>query len=228
MDDGLKYADELMGKIDDDEEDIKIIAKAKRDAKYQFYKTLFLRSFVQDFMSDGKVPDEAILTLEDQQIITRQALRNTTKSPYAFVTFNIDEKKCNLEVLQKTLIIFLKTKAIKEYAYVFEIRACENSQFTGLHAHVLLRYTCRPWDLHRSAKTKFKNLMNVDNHSCLNIKYIAELLLPDKINYMLGGKKQSKQKGVELSREYRALHNLEEIYDSCPPLPCRATPQIIE
>lgn len=223
-----KLCDGILKRIDDEEKDSLVIQRAKRDAKYQFYKTLFLRSFVQDFMDDGKVPDEARLTQEDKRIIQKQALRNATKPPYVFLTVS-PRPDVDLETFKKAIEKFIQRKMISRYAYVYEVRNCENGVYTGLHAHLMTRYMCRPHDYMRGAKSTFKHVCDVNNSEILNIKYIPEEVVSEKIDYILGNKKKSKEKGVVFSREYRTANNLIEIYESNPPLSCRvAKPNSLE
>lgn len=223
MDEHTTLCDDLLKRLDEDEKDALVIRRAKRDAKYQFYKTLFLRSFVQDFMDDGKVPDEAKLTVDEKLIIQKQVLRNSTKPPYIFLTVS-PRPDITLNVFKNCIEKFIMKKFIKEYAYVYEVRDCQNGIYTGLHSHILCRYVCRPYDFLRASKTAFKNVCNVNHSDILNVKYILEELLPDKISYMLGNKKKSKERGVELSRAYRQENDMPEIFESSPPFPCRATP----
>ena len=192
-----------------------VINRAYNDACYQFYKTLFTREFVRQYMEDGKVPIEP--DNKKQLAYIESSIQNTiTKPPYILLTVN-PRLDVPLSSLIKKIKKFAKRKIVFKYAYVYEVRDVDK----GLHCHMLLQYTCKPYDFKRSAKSTFKDICDVSNPSILNIKYVNECDLESKYNYLLGDKKEKKQKGVEATKAYRIKNKLQLIYESRPPLPCR-------
>lgn len=207
------------------EEEDKVVKKAFDDAKYQFYKTLFTRQFVVDFMTDGKLPDEGTGLKKQYLDYTEKAyLQNSTKSPFIFVTINPYATTEHVDFV-RSVVKFVSKKTIDSYAYVFEIR---ESPDKGLHCHALVKYNCKPFDFKRSTQSTFSKICDSKNPHVLNFKFINPEDCLSKVDYMLGKKTEKKQKGVKDTIAYRALNNLADIYESSPPLPCRATQLLVE
>lgn len=200
-----------------------IIKKAYNDALYQYAKTQFLRHFVADFMENGKIPSE-IKDPKYLEIMDKNYERISSKPPYYFITLN-PKPGVSFEDFAKLVEKQISKKGVRHYMYVYEIR---NADFGGLHCHMLLETSIRPYDFKRSLKNTFKNVMIVDNPEILNIKNIQYDIVMDKVNYMLGQKKDSKQKGVELTEIWRGQCKILPYYESSPPFPCRATQKILD
>lgn len=194
--------------------------KAYSDAYLQFYKTIYLRSMVGQFMTDGIVPNIDIDPTM-KKLIDYQINQTITKPPFLMVTIN-PRPDVILNDLKKSILKFVSKKSVIQYFYVYEVR----NEDGGLHCHVILKYEIKPYDFKRSAKNTFKNICDSSNPSCLNFRFIEEELLDSKINYLLGNKRERKLKGVEHSIAYRKKYNLEDYYESSPPLPCRTTQTI--
>ena len=150
--------------------------------------------------------------------MNQQAKKLQCKSPYCLVTVN-PRSEVTLQEFKKVIAKFVNKKTIPEWFKVFEVRKGD----TGLHSHILLRYTAPPYDFKRSAKNTFKKVCDSENPSVLNFRFVEEGLLPDKVSYMLGNKQSKKLKGVEDTKLYRARNNLPDYEESSPPLTCRAT-----
>lgn len=205
-----------------------IIEKAYQDALYQFYKTCFLRQMVTNFMNDGSLPIEVSDTYQ-RKLIEDQYIQNSTKSFYWFVTVSV-KPGVTFQEFEKAVKKQISKKIIKTYFYVYETRHLPdetNKLFEGLHCHMLLYSTVRPYDFKKSTKNTFKDLCTINNPEIMNFKNIPEDLIQDKINYMLGDKKESKQKGVSLTKAFRTRNNIEEYYESTPPFSCRGAKEIL-
>lgn len=199
-----------------------INTKAYDDAMYQFLKTAYLRSFVADF-AEGKLPDE--LKNIDNKFIKRldkEASRLSSKPPYMFITVN-PRKEITLSELKKAVEKCVSKRVIKDYHYCYEVRKKEEKNFVGLHCHILVympEYV--PYQFKRSVKNTFKHICDANNPNILNFKFIPNIeVFNEKIKYLQGNKQNDKLKGVELSKEYRRLNKLEDLYSNHPSLPCR-------
>lgn len=194
----------------------KVIDKAYRDATYDFYKHAFKSAMVANFMETGKIPitpDNAMQV----ELLEQARDRVITKSPYILLTINI-APGITFKELEKQIIKFSKRKIIRAYKYVYEIRDKKQDTYTGIHCHMILQYTCKPYDFKRSAQSTFKNVCDVKNKSILNIRYIDPSEIPDKIEYIKGKKQDKKKKGVELTKLWRKENTIAEIYESELPL----------
>lgn len=220
---GLELADDILRRLESipsiitDEERKAVIKKAELDAIYAFYKSLFSRQFCQDFIVDGITPGQHLETDSQKVIIDRARNAVITKPPYALITIN-PRLTITYEELEKAVNKFKKRKFIDNYLYVYEVR---KEDFSGLHCHMLIKYNCKPYDLKRNAKSTFKHVCDSDNPSILNIKFIAEDILPSKIEYLKGNKKDSKKPGVIFTKEFRFSNGIPDIFESTPQFPCR-------
>lgn len=194
--------------------------KAYLDATYKFLTTAYLREHVRAFSEDGTMPFD----IKDKKLLTmleNQANQLITKPPFVLITIN-PRPEVTLPELQKVVAKLLKKTTITHFAYTYEVRTGES----GLHVHILVQYNDKPHHFKRGIKNTTKNICDSNNPNILNFKFISEQNLDDKINYLKGEKKTSKLKGVEDSVAYREKYNLLPLYESSPPLPCRATEEI--
>lgn len=191
---------------------------AERQAKIHFVKVLTLKRLSDDLHTEGKIP------LPVSEDTVQCAIKSCTKkTPYIFLTVN-PQKDITLTAFMTAVNKFLKKKSITHYFGVYEVRKAE----TGLHAHILVSQNSPFYDFKRSTKNTFKNICNTENSNILNFKNISEELLPDKINYMLGGKKDAKLQGVQDTITYREKYSINPYYESVDPFPCRSTPKIVD
>lgn len=212
-----RKSNEIFALFENKETDEKIIQKARKDALYQFYKTLFLREYVTNFQETGETPLNHLETEEMKKLVYSSANRLITKPPFAFITVN-PRPDVTFEQFDKLVKKFVNRKIIQKYRYVYEIR---NEKFEGMHTHILVEYICRPFDLKRNCKSTFKNICMFNNPEILNIKYINESIIPDKMMYQDGEKKSEKMNAVYHTREWRVMNNIESVYESTPPFSCR-------
>lgn len=216
----MELADKMLKSLEVKKREIQLNPELEllgyKQATVAFWKALYSRQMMTDFMESGKVPYEP----NDKQRMeyinnARNALMS--KPIHALITVN-PKPGITLCELQKKLEKYISRKFIDGYIYCYEVR---KEDHTGLHCHILLKYNCRPYDLKRNTKNTFKTLCDSNNPKILNIKYIEEDLLKSKIEYILGNKQDSKKDGVKASIEYREQNNLSPYYESTPPLPCR-------
>lgn len=214
--------------------DEKFQAKLKRvseeaywEAQKQFLKTAYLRQMVCD-LAEGKIEDYAKLPAKQLQMLQQQCDNMSSKSPYWFITVN-PRSDIELSQFQKTIEKLLKKKCITNYAMAYEVRKKEGKTFKGLHCHIVLSHNIKPYDFKRSVKNTVKHITNVNNPEILNFKNLpTQEIVQEKILYITGNKSDKKQKGVAITKEWRKLNNLDEIYESNPPLPCRVAKKTIQ
>lgn len=219
----MELADQILTRIkrsealsisDDVKEELQI--KAYKDAFYQFYKTLYTRQFISDFMEDGTLP-HIPKNAEMLKYCQKASDRISVKPPYILLTVNI-RPDVKLDVLVAKVNKFVKRSIVSSFIYAYEVR---KEDMTGLHCHLLCKYVCKPHDFKRGAKSTFKDVCNVSHPEILNFQYIDEPRLRDEINYVKGVKNEKKKEGVKASIEYRKQNNLQDFYESTPNLPCR-------
>lgn len=211
-----------------DEERKMVLKKSYLKAAEKFYTMAFTRQMVQDFMVEGKRPFQELENGEQHRLLTKAVNSIAIKGEYCFMTINV-YPHITLDSLQCKVEKFVKRKGIvKSYFYVYEVRKEDNGNFDGLHCHLLFYRKCKPNDVKRGAQSTFKDTCNTTHPEILNIKYISEELAIEKIEYMMGQKKESKQKGVEATERYRHEYNLEPFYESTPTLPCRGAEEITD
>lgn len=197
----------------------KILKKSYTDALHQFYKTMFLRDMVAN-VADGKFPVHTNNSLIND-VHERTHDRFTTKPPYILITVNL-KTDVTLQSLMKAVSKFVKKKTVLSYAYVYEVRSVDQ----GLHCHLLVHYSPKPYEFKRSTKSTFSKLCDVNNPHCLNFKFVELDKISSKYSYLLGNKSDKKSKSVSATKLYREKHSLLPIYESNPPLPCRVAEEI--
>lgn len=184
----------------------KVAERAYKEALLQFYKTIYLRQMVEDFMSDGTIPLEIVCPTK-RAMIDRRASSCITKPPFCMITIN-PRPGTTLEELQNKVEKFVSRKMILDYLYAYEVRNAAG----GLHCHVIVRYQSKPYDLKRGTKSTFKNICDSNNPQILNFRWIEEADLPAKIQYIQGRKQDKKMKGVKHTEAYRLENNLQPLY----------------
>lgn len=183
-----------------------VAERAYKEALLQFYKTIYLRQMVEDFMSDGTIPLE-IKCPTKRAMIERRAASCITKPPFCMITVN-PRPDTTLEQLQKKVEKFVSRKMILDYLYAYEVRNAAG----GLHCHIIVRYQSKPFDLKRGAKSTFKSICDSNNPEILNFRWVEETDLSSKVQYIQGRKQDKKMKGVKATEIFRQENNLESIY----------------
>lgn len=190
--------------------------KAYMDALQQVLKTSYQRQMVMN-LTEGILPytpkDSVML-----KMLQQQSDSISTKPPFMLVTVN-PRQGVSFAELNKAVLKFVSKKSVGQYFYVYEVR----KEDEGLHCHMLVQYTTKPYDFKRSTKSTFKNVCASNNPNILNFKFVSDENLQSKIEYLLGDKKDSKKAGVKYTKQYRATNKISDFYESSPPLPCRAT-----
>lgn len=197
-------------------------SKEYKKAVLKFSQKIYYAHIVEEFYRTGKLPfktnNEKILTIMNS---TYQRL--ATKPPYWFITIN-PRPNVSLEEFKKRIEKIVRKVSVKEYFYVYEVR---KQDFSGLHCHMIVRTTARPYDFKRGIKNTVKSICDCENSSILNFKNITEDVIRDKIDYMLGQKKDSKMAGVLATEEYRKENVLDKFYESSTPFTCRGAQKAI-
>lgn len=198
-----------------------IITKAYKDSLYTFYKTLFQRQMVQDFMNEEKVP-VVPTDLNMRQYVEKAISNQSIKPPYILITVNA-YPDLDFEQLKKKVEKFVNRRFVSAFIYAYEVR---KEDLTGLHCHMLIHYNCKPHDVKRNAKSTFKDCCNVKDDRILNFKFVNPDNLQSKIEYVKGVKKDAKMKAMDYTHKFQAEHILQPYYESTPQLPCRGAEEI--
>lgn len=202
-----------------DEELQKLNKKAYLEATHQFLKTAYLREHVRRLTETGELPFE-IKDKKCAEMMDTQAKVLCQKPPYLWLTIN-PMPGVGLKELQKVVAKLLSKVSIKSYAYSYEVRNSENK---GLHVHLALFYSAKPYDFKRSIRSTCKGIVgNVKDPNIINFKFVDDVAILEKIEYLMGNKKPEKMAGYLASVAFRKANGLPELIESSPHLPCRAT-----
>lgn len=188
--------------------------RIKEISETKLLSELYQRAMLKELAESGVLNPN----ISQQKAIEIHTENITTKSPYVLLTVN-PRGGITLKQFMQKIEKFVTKSFVKEYYYVYEVRNGED----GLHSHVIFRYTCRPYDLKKSMKTFFQDICDSSNYNILNYKFIPEETIKDKIDYLEGKKKESKQKSYNDTLAYRNKYKLKSCYESSPSLSCRAT-----
>lgn len=160
-------------------------ANVMSKCRFEYDKNLILKQAVCNTL-DGTEP-----FTNYQDMTDKAQTRISLKPPYMFITVN-PRSSITYEVLKKQVDKFVSKKFVEAYYGCYEIR---DGDFNGLHVHLLIKYKGQCYNTVRSCKTMFKNVCDISNTACLNIKYIQDELLQSKVDY-IAGKKQEKKLGT--------------------------------
>jgi len=190
--------------------------KAYKDATFTFFKQLYLRQHVANWMENGEVP-----ILPEHPMMNRliEQARDcvVTKPPYILLTVNA-QPGITYNVLKTKVEKFVGRNIVQNFIYAYEVRRKTGE---GLHCHILLKYSCKPYDFRRSAKSTFKSLCQVNNPDILNFKFVSEEDLQSKISYILGNKQAKKSESLKIIKAWREANNIPHFLESNPIFPCR-------
>ena len=204
------------------QEEIDLLTTAEKQAKILFTKQMLLKQYTEDLYNDEQTP------IPVPPRIKETVLNNTRKKPRNILLTINPRPDVSLDELKKVVNKFLSKKSITHYIYCYEVRKeTEENVFQGLHVHILFTYTSRVNDIKNSAKRITKKICDSENPSILNIKFIQDELIPEKIKYLRGEKKTSKKAGVLATKKYRKICDLKDLYESEALFPCKGPNEVI-
>lgn len=169
-----------------------IMDKAER----YFNQRLLVRQAIMNAMNG----QEPFTNYND--MIDKQLSLSSTKSDTVFITVNV-RPEITFQELEKLINKLMKKKSLVSIYGCYEIRSKVNDIYTGLHTHMIVKYTGRPGNFERCLKTIFKNVCDVNNNHCLNIKYIESEIIESKIKYIQGDKQDSKKESIKLCNSWK-------------------------
>ena len=138
--------------------------------------------------------------------------RYNQKPPYVFLTANFREG-VSLEDFTKSVHKAANKAWITWVMYCFEQRA-ENSEYHGFHAHMILcRGDKRPFELIREFKSTFRHVLDSDNPGILNIKFIEQKNVIQKVDYIKGIKQTDKMLKAAMDKPWRKSVGLQDLYE---------------
>lgn len=200
-----------------------ILTKAYDKARFEFAVCMFKREMVSHYMDTGTVPFKNISEVH-QVMIDNQYHRNSTKSPFYFLTIN-PRPGVYFGDFTKVVEKVLSKKTITHYAYAYEVRKYEDGIPSGIHCHILLEQTLKPHDFKKGVKSTCKHICDSNNPNVLNFKNIEPDSILQKLEYLAGDKKDSKLQSVADTILWRNenMPIIQPLYESNPSISCRVT-----
>lgn len=145
-------------------------------------------------------------------ILNGKTEKNRKTGKYFWITIN-PRKDIKLPAIVAAVENVYKKKWIGKYAYVFETTEKEHQ-----HSHGLIYAEYEPGRAHKEIGNTIKHICDITNVACFKFVVIDEEKAKQKMEYMLGKKKPKKQKGVQITLEWRKLNKLSDIYTSESPI----------
>jgi len=170
------------------------------------------KMYENDFYSQierGEIDDPAII-----ELAKRAKERNEkSKSIWVFITVNIDDDQ-KLDLLIKQLEKLTKKVWVTDYIYSIEQRSEIKNEYKGFHSHIYIKRNGKPpSELTREIRNTFKHL--VGNDKAIDIKYDLESSYKNRVNYILGIKKDNtKMEKCQIDADFRKSRGLREYYAS--------------
>ena len=184
-----------------------------REAKKHFTKVLALKHYSGVFLETQQMP------LPTPEVIQASAVKALClKSDICLLTIN-PRSEILYPGFKKVVEKYLKSKILIHYYQVYEVR----KGIEGLHAHILIKYSCPPYEFQRYTKAAFSKVCDSTNSAILNFKFIDPELIDDKISYLNGQKKDSKQAGVADTIAFRLTYGIPAFTQSVVAFPCKTT-----
>lgn len=122
--------------------------------------------------------------------------------PYMWITVNALPSIDPEDLLKACKKAFTKSWC-KHSIWSLEQRA-EGPPYSGYHVHgIIYKENKPPYDAKRGCKTTLKKVCQVDNSSCLYIRFLELEDAKDKVMYLLGNKRDKKMSKVEADRMMR-------------------------
>lgn len=147
-------------------------------------------------------------------IISEKSEKIGKSEKYLWITVNPRNTTTLLELI-KCQQKMVGKKWIQSYAYVYE--TTENNH---IHTHTLIKAKYEASRARKELGNSVKDICDISNVHCFKFVILDEDKAKEKLQYMLGKKKQKKLTGVEITRQWRNQEKLKEIYHSEVPLPC--------
>ncbi len=135
-----------------------------------------------------------------------------TKPPYLFITINAKSEITNTNFI-KAIFKMLSKKWLTSYIGAFEFYGTELDKHT--HFHMLVNRKSKiPSEVIRELKRSVYQICDTENPHIFNVKYLQneEAVLQQKVNYILGIKKEEKNESVELNSISRKKYGLKPYY----------------
>ena len=155
--------------------------------------------------------------LESTTQSVKELRANKQCNLYAFITIS-PKSNTTLDEFKKLVEKWVNRSIFTEYLYVFEQRGVSEDEIgKGFHAHALVKRNLnyKPSKIKELTKNSFKNVCNVQNPACLNIKWISSNYVLDKQGYLLGEKSdEGKPEKQDIDKVWRLQKGLQPFYKS--------------
>lgn len=157
----------------------------------------------------------------DVQEKIQQIQYSRKRTPYWFVTIN-PKPEVTYEEFHSRINDLLSNDSIEEFLYSFEVR---NSDYTGLHAHVLfVSHTRDPNFASRKVRALFVPELCA-NTKHVDIKWVHEHDLPDVISYIKKDKvSKSKKASNNFTLQWREQESIPSHFVQGEHLTCLCSP----
>ena len=185
------------------------ISKAYYDALYDTYKSIFKHQLAHTFATTGDLPYQANDPIM-QDTIERARDRVVSKPRTVFLTVN-PKPGIKFTEISSRIEGYVKKKIVSNAQWVFEIRKAPDN---GLHCHILLTYTGRPYDFKTATKKYFASICDSKNPKILCFRYVEDSDVNSKKEYMSGIKQDKKLPGVKATLTWRKKNKIEELYST--------------
>lgn len=160
---------------------------------------------------NGENRAESELAFRDK-IVSVKSEKIGKSEKYLWITVN-PIKGTELQRIIRCIQKMYQKKWIDKFAYVYE-----TTEQNHMHSHGLIKATYEYKRAYKELSNSVKDICNVSNTHCFKCIAVPEDVAMQKMEYMLGKKKLTKLKGVDITTEWRTKEMLKPIYNSKEPL----------
>lgn len=211
-----KYIDELPTEAAKEGYKNNMRAQLDRDLRCKALQEVLLskyRSYYSKLLDEGEADDILPLVKEINEDRKKKD-EEQSNSAYQFITIN-PKPDVPLTEFKKVIEKASKKSFIKKCLYVIEQRGENMDELgKGFHAHFLInKGDYRPSHMRREFERSFKNISDISNPSCFNIRNCKKSDLKNRQNYMLELKSDpSKHLKQEYDKHFRKKFCIPEYY----------------
>lgn len=175
------------------------------DVKKQFFKQKYKKILEQEYQNGLHFPE--LKKWEDNLL---------KKNYYNMVTLNFDDKKIcdHLKEIPSIINDKINKKWIMNYIYCVEQRSEIDTEFKGFHVHVIVESakSKRKSEIIREFYSSYK--LYLGDKQKIDVRQFDSKILPNKLNYIQGIKKDEKMKKCDIDIIFRNIYKIEKLYSN--------------
>jgi len=191
----------------------KLSIQQKTKAEEEFY--LKIERYKIKLRRNTNIPESQYDLMESLEQELKEKNKNSDNKFAGFITINPQQNDPSvIEELLKLCEKCVSKYWVSEYAYVIEQRSADQSNISGIHAHLLIKRDIKPSHFEREVRSTFNKLVQIPQKH-IHISWKKKEWINDKLEYMKGNKTgEGKDLKTDVDTYMRELYNIDSMYNS--------------